>query len=139
MLSDFAAVGPVAPRLESAATEHHDKRGASDYVEQEIQQISTTRRHRFVDPRFPPQLPRISKASANFANLYGSSREPPAAAPPEQKRAAVRRKSHQRAALGPGVIIGNSPDIDRVQVQWDDTGEVTHCLKTNLELVPSST
>jgi hypothetical protein len=34
-----------------------------------------------------------------------------------------------------GVVIGNSTDIDRVQVQWDDTGEVTHCLKANLELV----
>src|SRR5262245_27368629 len=32
-----------------------------------------------------------------------------------------------------GVIVGNSPDIDRFQVQWDDTGMVTHCLKANLE------
>jgi hypothetical protein len=31
-----------------------------------------------------------------------------------------------------GVIIGNSPDIERVRVQWDDTGEVTHCLCTRL-------
>ena len=38
-----------------------------------------------------------------------------------------------------GVIIGNSTDRDRVQVQWDDTGEVTHILIANLERVPSST
>ena len=33
--------------------------------------------------------------------------------------------------------MGNSPDIDRIEVQWDDTGEVIHCLKANLELVPA--
>ena len=33
-----------------------------------------------------------------------------------------------------GVVIGNSPHHEyRVRVQWDDTGEVTHCLKRNLE------
>ena len=32
-----------------------------------------------------------------------------------------------------GVVIGNSRDKYRVRVQWDDTGEVTHCLKRNLE------
>jgi hypothetical protein len=40
-----------------------------------------------------------------------------------------------RQAKATGVVIGNSTDIDRVQVQWDDTGEVTHCPKANLELV----
>src|SRR5262245_32845832 len=34
-----------------------------------------------------------------------------------------------------GVVIGNSTDIDRVQVQWDDTGEITHCPKADLEVV----
>jgi hypothetical protein len=32
-----------------------------------------------------------------------------------------------------GVVIGNSPYEYRVRVEWDDTGEVTHCLKRNLE------
>ena len=32
-----------------------------------------------------------------------------------------------------GVVIGNSPDVDRVRVQWDDTGEVTHCVRTSLK------
>jgi hypothetical protein len=38
-----------------------------------------------------------------------------------------------------GIVIGYSPDIDRVRVQWDDTEEVTHILIANLERVPSST
>jgi hypothetical protein len=33
-----------------------------------------------------------------------------------------------------GVIIGNSSDKDRVRVRWEDTGDVTHCLKANLVL-----
>jgi hypothetical protein len=33
--------------------------------------------------------------------------------------------------------MGNSPDIEHIEVQWDDTGEVIHCLKANLELVPA--
>ena len=32
-----------------------------------------------------------------------------------------------------GAVIGNSADIDRVRVRWDDTGEVTNCLRANLE------
>ena len=31
-----------------------------------------------------------------------------------------------------GVVIGSSHLNDRVRVRWDDTGEVTHCLKTSL-------
>jgi hypothetical protein len=31
-----------------------------------------------------------------------------------------------------GVVIGNSADIDRVRVRWDDTGEVTNCFRANL-------
>ena len=31
------------------------------------------------------------------------------------------------------VVIGNSPDIDRVRVRWDGTDEVTHCLRASLE------
>ena len=45
----------------------------------------------------------------------------------------VRLRRGQAKATG--AVIGNSTDIDRVQVQWDDTGEVTHCPKANLELV----
>jgi hypothetical protein len=45
----------------------------------------------------------------------------------------VRLRRGQAKATG--VVIGTSTDIDRVQVQWDDTGEVTHCPKANLELV----
>ena len=35
----------------------------------------------------------------------------------------VRLRRGQAEATG--VVIGNSTDIDRIQVQWDDTGEVT--------------
>jgi hypothetical protein len=45
----------------------------------------------------------------------------------------VRLRRGQAKATG--VVIGNSTDTDRVQVQWDDTGEVTHCPKANLELL----
>jgi len=31
-----------------------------------------------------------------------------------------------------GVIIGNSRESNRVRVRWDDTGEVTRCLRANL-------
>ena len=34
-----------------------------------------------------------------------------------------------------GVVIGKCDDIDRVRVRWDDTGLVTHCLKTSLARV----
>jgi hypothetical protein len=39
-----------------------------------------------------------------------------------------------RGRKAAGVIIGDSPEIDRVRVRWDDTEEVTHCLKANLVL-----
>jgi len=31
-----------------------------------------------------------------------------------------------------GIVIGISHHTDRARVRWDDTGEVTHCLKTSL-------
>jgi hypothetical protein len=37
---------------------------------------------------------------------------------------------HSREATG--VMIGNSPDTDRVRVRWDDTGKVTRCLRAKL-------
>jgi hypothetical protein len=37
---------------------------------------------------------------------------------------------HSREATG--VVIGNSPDRDRVRARWDDTGEVRRCLRANL-------
>jgi hypothetical protein len=37
-----------------------------------------------------------------------------------------------------GVVVGYSPDFDRVQVQWDDTRAVTHILIPNLERVPAA-
>jgi hypothetical protein len=43
--------------------------------------------------------------------------------------AAVRLRGREAT----GVVIGNSPYEYRVRVEWDDTGEVTHCLKRNLE------
>jgi hypothetical protein len=43
--------------------------------------------------------------------------------------AAVRLRGRETT----GVVIGNSHYEYRVRVQWDDTGEVTHCLKRNLE------
>jgi hypothetical protein len=45
----------------------------------------------------------------------------------------ARVRFHSREATG--VIIGNSLDTDRVRVRWDDTGEVSHCLRANLVLV----
>jgi len=54
---------------------------------------------------------------------------PDAATVPLGVHVRLRRRKAAR------VVIGNSTDIDRVQVQWDDTGEVTHCLKANLEPV----
>src|SRR5262245_29256732 len=46
MLSNSAVLRPTAPRLESAATQHNDKRGASDYEKQDIEQVCATRWHR---------------------------------------------------------------------------------------------
>ena len=37
MLSNSAVLRPTAPRLESAATQHNDKRGASDNEKQDIE------------------------------------------------------------------------------------------------------
>jgi hypothetical protein len=55
---------------------------------------------------------------------------PDATAQPLPLGAAVRLRGREAT----GVVIGNSPHHDyRVRVQWDDTGEVTHCLKRNLE------
>jgi|SoiMethySBSTD1v2_1073268.scaffolds.fasta_scaffold1181765_2 hypothetical protein len=31
-----------------------------------------------------------------------------------------------------GVVIGKPADTDRVRVRWDDTDEVTDCLRANL-------
>ena len=43
--------------------------------------------------------------------------------------------SHVRLRLreATGVVVGYSSG-ERVRVQWDDTGVVTHCLNANLEL-----
>jgi hypothetical protein len=54
---------------------------------------------------------------------------PAATAQPLRLGAAVRLRGRKAT----GVVIGNSRDRYRVRVQWDDTGEVTHCLKRNLE------
>jgi len=43
----------------------------------------------------------------------------------------ARSQACQAVSTQASLVIGNSPDIDRVQVQWDDTGEITHCLKAN--------
>jgi hypothetical protein len=58
-----------------------------------------------------------------------SPNDPVATAQPPPLGAAVRLRRRDAT----GVVVGNSPDIDRVRVQWDDTGEVTHCVRTNLE------
>ena len=55
---------------------------------------------------------------------------PDATAQPLPLGAAVRLRGRKAT----GVVIGNSSHYEyRVRVQWDDTGEVTHCLKRNLE------
>ena len=55
---------------------------------------------------------------------------PDATARPLPLGTAVRLRGREAT----GVVIGNSGHYEyRVRVQWDDTGEVTHCLKRNLE------
>ena len=54
---------------------------------------------------------------------------PDATAQPLPLGAAVRLRGRKAT----GGVIGNTRDRYRVRVQWDDTGEVTHCLKRNLE------
>jgi hypothetical protein len=56
-------------------------------------------------------------------------KRPDATAQPLPPGAAVRLRGRDAT----GVVIGNSHYEYRVRVQWDDTGEVTHCLKRNLE------
>jgi hypothetical protein len=56
-----------------------------------------------------------------------------------------KRSAEQRLLLGTrvrlhnkgttGVVVGSSYLYKRVRVGWDDTGEVTHCLKTSLARV----
>jgi hypothetical protein len=55
---------------------------------------------------------------------------PDATARPLPLGTAVRLRGREAT----GVVIGNSGHYEhRVRVQWDGTGEVTHCLKRNLE------
>jgi hypothetical protein len=62
---------------------------------------------------------------------------PKSAKPSPRERPALLIGTQVRLRRGEatGVVIANSTDIDRVQVRWDDTGEVTHCPKANLERV----
>jgi hypothetical protein len=63
---------------------------------------------------------------------------PKSAKPFPRKRPAIILIGAQvrlRRGGATGVVIANSTDIDRVQVRWDATGEVTHCPKANLTLV----
>jgi hypothetical protein len=53
----------------------------------------------------------------------------PAVAQASRRDCAVRLRGREAT----GVVIGNSHYEYRVRVQWDDSGEVTHCLKRNLE------
>jgi hypothetical protein len=94
--------------------------------------------------RFSPE-PRFGGVELNRANSQALTTERkrhhggpvPQSAKPDATTfplgAHVRLRRGQAKATG--VVIGNSTDIDRIQVQWDDTGEVTHCPKANLELV----
>ena len=55
---------------------------------------------------------------------------PDATARPLPLGTAVRLRGREAT----GVVIGNSGHYEyRVRVQWDDTAEVTYCLKRNLE------
>jgi hypothetical protein len=57
-------------------------------------------------------------------------KRPDATAQPLPLGIAVRLRGRKAT----GVVIGNPSHYEyRVRVQWDDTGEVTHCLKRNLE------
>jgi hypothetical protein len=59
------------------------------------------------------------------------SKRPAATAQPLLLGTAVRL--HNKGTTG--IVIGSSPLYDRVRVRWDDTGEVTHCIKTSLARV----
>ena len=37
-----------------------------------------------------------------------------------------------RGKAATGVVIAGASDSGRVRVRWDDTGEVTYCLRDNL-------
>jgi hypothetical protein len=39
---------------------------------------------------------------------------------------------HLHMSPATGVVIGYSPERDRVLVRWDDSGEVTRCLRAKL-------
>jgi hypothetical protein len=54
----------------------------------------------------------------------------PAKRPAQPLLLGAHVRLHSREATG--VVIGNSPDSDRVRVRWHDTGEVTHCLRAKL-------
>jgi hypothetical protein len=49
----------------------------------------------------------------------------------------VGAKVRLRQRQTTGVVIGYSPQRNRVRVRWDDTGEVAHILIANLERVPA--
>jgi hypothetical protein len=61
----------------------------------------------------------------------GLRKRPATIAQAELLGAAVRQRNNGVS----GVVIANSRDIDRVRIRWDDTGEVTDCLKTSLTLL----
>ena len=60
---------------------------------------------------------------------------PKSAEPSLRKRPDLLIGAYVRLRRGQatGVVIANSTDINRVQVRWDDTGEVTHCPKDHLQ------
>jgi hypothetical protein len=71
----------------------------------------------------------VSSVRPSKRNLPSEPNDPVATVPPLPLGAAVRLRGRDAT----GVVVGNSPDRDRVCVQWDDTGEVTHCVRTSLE------
>jgi hypothetical protein len=57
------------------------------------------------------------------------NKRPATTAQPLLLGTAVRRRGKEATT---GVIIAYASDSDRVRVRWDDTGNVTHCLRANL-------
>jgi hypothetical protein len=70
----------------------------------------------------------IVRAMSSVRPVPKPAKRPAATAQPLLLGAHVRLHSSEAT----GVIIANSIDSDRVRVRWDDTGEVTHCLRAKL-------
>jgi hypothetical protein len=96
----------------------------ADDAEDRIANIAQGSSLRFLPDYLPPRKIRLQCAVSDAI----IDQRPAATAQPLLLGAHVRLHSSEAT----GVIIANSIDSDRVRVRWDDTGEVTHCLRAKL-------